>query len=128
MREAPLYVLAFEVALWLEQHGQSARERSDDISGAAAWQRMADHGRELLFAVADALTFRAGRARELHRADRAALRLRVEARLAVTLGVVQPRQHAWLIERVDAIGRMLGGWKKRSLREVPRESRSQATS
>lgn len=45
-------------------------------------------------------------------ADEQLIRLRVLLRLAVDTGGLSDRQYAFVLDKVDAIGRQLGGWAR----------------
>lgn len=105
-RDAPLYVEAHDLARWL-------------LERAATWEdgepahRVAGSACDLLEAVALALTFPARRAEHLEAADGAIVRLRCQLRLARELGLLSPGGQRFAAGRLLAIGRMVGGWRKR---------------
>ncbi len=105
-RDAPLYVEAFDLSLWVSErtgawsHGPMAR-----LTTEAAC--------ELLTAVSLALTFPARRAVDLERADAGIVRLRMQLRLAEHLGLISAGGLRHAATRLGAIGRMVGGWRKR---------------
>ena len=60
-----------------------------------------------------ALTFPEGRAAQLQAADEAVVRLRERLRLAGALGLLSPGALRQLTGQLSAIGRMIGGWRRR---------------
>jgi len=106
-REAPLYVESHDLALWV-------------LERSRAWPEPGPLGTQIAVAACDlvvevslALTFRVGRVEHLRHADEAIVRLRTLLRLARDLGLVSPRGLRFATGRLRAIGRMLGGWRKR---------------
>lgn len=104
-RRAPLYVEAHDLALWLELRWvpEPPRGLVDDLSAT---------GRELLFQIGRALSFPESRLAGIELADEAALRLRLLLRLALEARILGPEQLRHALERVERIGRMLGGWRR----------------
>lgn len=101
---APLFTRAYSVCRMLDER------RRDDLERELRPLREQAH--ELLFAIAEALSFTARRREDLARADRFALRLRLALRLSaevrvLSLGFVRSVQ-AELVQ----IGAMLGGWQR----------------
>lgn len=107
--DAPLYVEAHDLASWIVARAALWREPG----GGLLAPRIAGAACELLDAVALALTFPAVRAAYLERADASIVVLRVELRLAEELGIFSARGLRFACERLRAIGRMVGGWRKR---------------
>jgi hypothetical protein len=107
-KHAPLYVLAHDLARWLEeraaQSGDPARERLLKV--------LSEDSRELLVAVSLALTFPADREAHLRAADERVVRLRVILRLAADGRALAPPQARFASAALDRIGRMIGGWRR----------------
>jgi hypothetical protein len=107
VKHAPLYVAAHDLAVEVARGGGVAGARA---VGAAL---------DLVEAVALAVTFPAGRAVQLGRADEAVVRLRVALRIAVDLGERSEGAALALHARLLEVGRMIGGWR-RELRRAGR--------
>jgi hypothetical protein len=75
--------------------------------------RAVDAACGLVEAVSLALTFPAGRVGHLEAADWAVVRLRVLLRLAQELGYLSPGGLRFSSARLQAAGKMIGGWRKR---------------
>lgn len=67
-----------------------------------------------MLGVSLALTFPASRSRHLEAADEAVVRLRELLRLAQELGLISPGGLRYASGRLLVIGRMIGGWRKRT--------------
>ncbi len=108
-RDAPLYVEANDLACWV-------------VARANTWTKI-DHRHlallvtrgacELVSEVALALTFPDTRSEHLQRADHEIVRLRMLLRLACQLKQLRPGGLRFAAERLEVIGRMVGGWRKR---------------
>ena len=107
-RHAPLYVAAHDAAVWTMERCRGFERRDHALTGAP----LAAALRDLLGAVTLALSFPGQRTAALIEADAACARGRVLARLARDAGPLTEAQVAHLIERLDAIGRMIGGWRR----------------
>jgi hypothetical protein len=108
-RDAPLYVEAHDLAV-------------ASIGRATTWSAargtllapvLVRAAGDLLDEVSLALTFPQTRAAHLERADHAVVRLRGALRLARDLGLLSPGALRQADERLGAIGRMIGGWRRR---------------
>lgn len=108
-RDAPLYVEAHDLAVWLIERAATLREPA---AGFLA-PRIVGTACDLVDAVALSLTFPATRPERLAQADAAIVVLRTELRLAEALGVISHRRLRFASDRLRAIGRMVGGWRKR---------------
>lgn len=104
-RRAPLYVHAHDLCVWLAGRESGATYRRDA-------QRLTDLADALLGRIATALTFPRQRAPSLDAADRCVLRIRVRVRVLRDAGRMPPRAADHVLQRLEAIGRMLGGWQK----------------
>lgn len=105
--DAPLYVESHDLGRWL-------------IEKASSWPVDAHLGAlvtaagcDLATAVSLALTFPASRAEHLCEADTSIVRLRTLLRLAKDLNLMSPAGLRYAHGRLQAIGRMVGGWTKR---------------
>lgn len=108
-RDAPLYVEAHDLARWLLE-----RTRSWPSPGGEQLARaVGEAALELLTTVALALTFPATRGEHLEAADHAVVRLRAALRLSCELGLLSPGGLRFACGRLQAVGRMIGGWRKR---------------
>lgn len=103
MKPAPLFVDANDLCQWLLDHLNHA----DDILA----RRICSTCLDLLEAVTLALKDR-DRGLNIDRADQELICLRVHIRLAETLGRLTERQAVHAFERMDTIGRQLGGWMR----------------
>ncbi len=114
-RDAPLYIEAHDLSVQVLARARAWDEPDRRLLGepacTAAW--------ELLSAVGSALTFPESRARHLQTADESLLRLRLLLRAARDTGLVSGGWHRQATGRLRAIGRMIGGWKKRRSARAP---------
>ena len=101
--QAPLFVDALALAQWLLNH-------FDGAAGPLA-ARIAAGALDLLEAVTLALKNRR-RDEQIELADELLIRLRVLLRLAADSGQLTSEQYGHVLERVDEIGRQLGGWQR----------------
>ncbi len=109
-RDAPLYVEAHDLARWTLERTNAWASRDDRhlaplVAGGAC---------DLLTAVSLALTFPATRAIHLEEADHGIVRLRVLLRVARGLGLLSAGGLRFASGRLTAMGRMVGGWRKRA--------------
>ncbi len=111
-RDAPLYVEAHDLSRWLLERARAWDSPNDSLLG----RRMTSHTCEVVEKVALALTFPATRAQHLEAVDHRVVTLRMQLRLAVDLGLLSAGAHRYAAGRLDAVGRMLGGWRKRLAR------------
>ncbi len=108
-RDAPLYVEAFDLSRWV-------------IERAGSWEHgpLAEHATaaavELVSSVSLALTFPARREHHLSASDEGVVRLRMVLRLAESLDLISRGGLRDAAERLAKIGRMIGGWRKRTKR------------
>ena len=112
-RNAPLYVEVHDLAVWTMDRTGTWRDRN----AATLAERVAGAVCDLVTSVALGLTFPATRGRHLEAADEAIVRLRTLLRLAEALGLLSPRGLRFAAGRLQAAGRMLGGWRKRQVAE-----------
>ncbi len=112
-RQAPLYVDAHDLCVWLEDRlGVGSETRAvvtQTLSTAHA----------LLTSIATALAFPDTRHRDVREADAAATRLRVLLRVVRDVGLIATSSHRHAQSRIDKIGRMLGGWRRHLRRRSP---------
>lgn len=121
-QRAPLYVQAHDLARWLLERAGCWQTPPEAHLGRA----LAEQALELVSAVSLALTFPAARAVHQERADDGIVRIRTTLRLARDVGALSPRQMRYAGGELDAIGRMLGGWR-RSTRERTRAREKRGT-
>lgn len=106
-RDAPLYVEAAALA-------RTVGERATVWTGASPLAGTTlEVALSLVDAVALALTFPETRAAHLEAADHAVVRLRERLRLAGALGLLSPGALRHATGRLQLIGRMIGGWRRR---------------
>lgn len=104
MNEAPLFADALSLAGWLTGRlGDDPRELSRAICRSA---------QALLEQLTLALKGR-DRQRRLAEADVLVIRLQTQLRLAVVAGYLTEEQMLHALERLDQIGRQLGGWRRK---------------
>lgn len=108
-RDAPLYVETHDLARWVSERAEGWAERGHPALAAKAIGESC----AILDAVALALTFPATRPSDLEQADRSIVRLRVLLRLAKDLGCLSAGGLRFACGRLQATGRMIGGWRKR---------------
>jgi len=106
-RDAPLYVESHDLTRWLLE--RTATWSNCNVLG----KRVAQTACELVESVALALTFPARRAEHLEAADGALVRLRCLLRLAQESGQLSAGGLRYASGRLQAAGRMVGGWRKR---------------
>ena len=102
MKESALFVQSFDLASWLLQHldGEGALVRAIHADALA----LLDH---VVLALKNV-----ERRHHLDEADAVNALLRVRVRLAHQVGLVDERRMLFLTERLDEIGRQLGGWMR----------------
>ncbi len=105
-RDAPLYVEAFDLARWVVERTEKWRHQPLALLVTSS-------ASELASSVSLALTFPATRSFHLKRADEGIVQLRTQLRLAHGLGLLSRRGLRFAAGRLEAIGRMVGGWRKR---------------
>jgi len=115
-RDAPLYVEAHDLARWTLERTARRPGASPGLSTAIDLAAVG-----LLSSVSLALTFPATRVQHLADADQAVVRLRVLLRVARDLGLVTGGGLRFAAGRLDAVGRMLGGWQRRLARPAAPE-------
>ncbi len=105
-RDAPLYVEAFDLTRWVAERAEAWPHQplARLATGSAC---------DLACAVSLALTFPDKRWRHLELADESIVRLRTLLRLARGLGCLSAGGLRYAAGRLSAIGRMVGGWRKR---------------
>lgn len=111
MREpqaAPLFTKTYDLVLWL--HGRTQDFPKSERFALA--QRVMEHAITALEAVTLALR---GIEKEdnVHRADAAFCMLRLHLQLATDLNLLRQRQLRFAAERLEELGRMIGGWQKK---------------
>ncbi len=108
-RDAPLYVEAFDLSVWVAERAGSWRHEplARHASGAAI---------ELVTSVSLALTFPDSRKRHLAETDEGVVRLRTVMRIAESLELLSKGGLRHAAARLAEIGRMVGGWRKRLAR------------
>ena len=100
---APLFVDALALGQWLVERF--------DAAGGPLEARLA----ALAFALLESLTLalkQRDREARIEEADELLIRLRALLRLAEACGRLNADQYGHVLERVDAIGRQLGAWKR----------------
>jgi hypothetical protein len=118
-RDAPLYVESHDLARWVLERTGAWSERSTSCLA----KKVEDAACDLVSEVALASTFPVDRAHHLQEADAAVVRLRIFLRLARDVGIQSPGGVRYAAGRLRAIGRMIGGWRKRVLRQRTRGDR-----
>ncbi len=118
---APLYIEAHQLSCWLSLRlhrvrGDSRHELIVDDILQSAYQLLAE--------IATALTFPSLRREALVRADVCLLRLRVILRVAREVGDLNARRHRYCVERMDLMGRMIGGWRRSNSRRTGNRGRA----
>jgi hypothetical protein len=108
-RNAPLYVEVHDLARWLLERTARWAERDQADLGRAVGVAACD----LACQVSLALTFPATRRQHLEDADHDLVRLRELLRLGRDLGVLSAGGLRFSAGRMRAVGRMIGGWRKR---------------
>ncbi len=124
-RDAPLYVEAHDLARWTVERTNRWASREDRHLAPLVAAGACD----LLTAVSLALTFPATRAIHLEEADHGIVRLRVLLRVARGLGLLSAGGLRFASGRLSAMGRMVGGWRKRvdSARSPPPRGRTRVS-
>ncbi len=117
MLDAPLYVQAHDLAIWLSERTVSWPAAHGDLATAVR-----EGACELTCRAALALTFPDRRARHLRRADETIVRLREHLRIAAGLHLLSRRRLRYAAGELAEIGRMIGGWRKRVARHLPPEA------
>ncbi len=107
-RNAPIYVRAHDLARWIHGHTSLVRARSQPDLAA----ELDALSRRLVTETALALAFPVTRHEHQRRADEALVGLRVRLRLSRDLAATTAAQLRHASAELDAIGRMLGGWRR----------------
>ena len=107
-KKAPLYVDAYDLAVWVAERAESWNEPGERPMA----RRAVDESYELLAAASLALTFPKTRGHHLERADYGIVRLRLALRLASKLGYLSSGGLRFANEKLQTIGRMVGAWQK----------------
>ncbi len=108
MNEAPLFSKTYDLVLWLDERVESFPK--NQRFGLA--RRVMDDAHDALEAVTLALKG-FDQLENVDRADAALALLRVHLRLATDRKLLRQRQLTFAIERIEELGRMVGGWRKR---------------
>ncbi len=103
MKEAPLYAEAHDLARWIVENVPH---------DAPLPRRLHESSIDLLESVVLALKKHEREAR-IDEADSICVRLRACLRLACDTRTIDERRLLHLAERLDSIGRQIGGWKRR---------------
>lgn len=109
---APIYVQMMDLTHYLMDRCQQFPRTSRPVLG----ERIQQLSLDVLEAVSEALRFPVGREQALNRADRGLLALRLMVRVAGERGLLKQRQVDFVAERLDELGRMIGGWLKQQRR------------
>ncbi len=117
-RDAPLYVEAHDLAAWVLERTGGWRVEAAALAGATSAAAC-----DLVTATSLALTFPDRRAVHLEQADESIVRLRTLLRLARRLGWLSAGGLRFAAGRLRAIGRMVGGWRKRVRHTSRRQTR-----
>ncbi len=116
MKEAPLFIRAYDLHSWLldrfDRSGESGEESAAVQAGFPELTRsVLHHSRELLNAVSLAVArFESGL--RLVEADEQATLLRVHLRLASEKEMLDDRQLVYATGELTNIGRQIGGWRR----------------
>jgi hypothetical protein len=108
VQPAPLYTRSYALCLEVFRRTQRFPRPLRAVIGV----RLESSGMDLVESVSAALTNVECRDLEQHRADAALVRLRVALRLARDLGALPPGLADSFIVEADALGKMLGGWRR----------------
>jgi len=107
-RYAPLYVKSYDLTLDLLTRCDKLPRQARPVLGA----RIQEAACTLLEQVSLALTFVEGRESRLLQADEALLSLRLSLRLAGDRQLLGAGELRFVHDRLDEVGRMLGGWRR----------------
>ncbi len=108
-RDAPIYIEAFELAVWVAERTAAWDERGRYLA-----QPVTESAWNLVRHVALALSFPETRLERLAQVDEDIVSLREGLRLARRLALISPGGLRHAVGRLIIIGRMVGGWTKRS--------------
>lgn len=108
MNEAPLFTKAYDLVVWLTKRVLSFPK--SHRFGLAA--RIMENSHAALEGVTLALRG-FDRLEQVERADAALALLRVYLRLACDLHLLRTQQLYHAIERIEELGKMIGGWQKK---------------
>lgn len=122
-QDAPLYIRSYDLACDLHRRVLSWPEATRALVG----EPLASEARALVCAVALALAFPDQRAEHQRIADASLLRLRVQLRLAAALNLLTEGGADAAHDELTALGRMLGGWRKRELRRTKPQRKEEGT-
>jgi hypothetical protein len=108
-RDAPLYVEAHDLARWVIERTNAWPMDRDRHLGTPLVSAACD----LVIEVSLSLTFPASRRLHLEAADEAIVRVRSLLRLARSQNLISAGGLRHAAGRLQVIGRMVGGWRKR---------------
>ncbi len=116
MKEAPLFIRAYDLHSWLLERFDTAGESGDQpVAGKGMFPELArsvlHHSSELLNAISLAVA-RFDRGLRLVEADEHATLLRVHLRLASEKKLLDDRQLVYATGELTDIGRQIGGWRR----------------
>ncbi len=113
MKEAPVFIRAYDLHSWLLDRLDRADEASDDSTPCfpELARCVLHHSRKLLNAVSLAVA-RFDRGVQLLEADEQATLLRVHLRLASEKKLLGDRQLLYATRELTDIGRQIGGWRR----------------
>jgi len=109
---APVYVRASDLTLDLMARCEKLPRSQRPVLG----DRIQLEAIEVLNDISTAILFPEERAEHLMRADKSLLRLRLAVRLAGDRQLFGEREMRFVMERIDVIGRMIGGWRRQTRR------------
>jgi hypothetical protein len=108
LEHAPIYVRAYDLCVYVTARAVAAGRHEHLLHAATLGAQ------ELLSGVALALTFPERRATHLIHADEWVVRVRLSLRLARACGVLAPASARHAHTLLDAVGRMIGGWRRKA--------------
>ncbi len=116
MKEAPVFVRAYDLHSWLLDHLDIVIEHDEDSAKETRFfpelrRSVLRHSRRLLNAVSLAVA-RFDRGERLLEADEQATLLRIHLRLASEKELLDDRQLLYATGELTDIGRQLGGWRR----------------
>ncbi len=111
MRESPIFIKAYEMLVWLLERTAKFPKNQRFLLA----KRMENAALDLFEGLNHAALARGGAAlAPLAAADRSLANLRLYNRLAKDLELLAFNQYEYLAAMLDEVGRLLGGWLKRT--------------
>ena len=112
MQQSPIFTRTYDLLLWLIPRTTKFPREQRFVLGKAVQETALRFHESLIEA---ALTGKRGEQRALARADVELSKLRFYLRLCQDLEIIEKRQYGHAAEMVAEVGRLLGGWRRKTV-------------